>query len=409
MPDLRPDQWARSAQCPPTRAWGSLTFAAARRATGAEPGPGSAIVVLRPAPSALPPRTAAKELLALSTQYFGAQFAGAQVPLDEPADLGCSDSRTELVARTRALGAACGRPVALGFGEAAGIRYLCAALEPGRFDATASSRFDRAIATWFQAGRPNAPAIEPDADSSASVAISERSAGAWRRALDAVGGIARCDPPESAPYAIYLRLPRGAGQPAERPGGGRGGGGLVPVLDAIGQAFARARGDVPRLLSVTGSNRQYPDLANFAGMAAQPGPIVLDDAVTSSTLPSATRCGLLQRRLLNALRSARWCPNCLDAEFGRFDSTLCEFFAGTLVVNDVRQLELELADVLDRVPDSQPVELADWPFHPGGSALALATDAAGDQILALRSSSRALSGIEPADFLAAVSANLSCG
>ncbi|MFL6161513.1 MAG: hypothetical protein ACJ74U_04725 [Jatrophihabitantaceae bacterium] len=349
----------------------------------------------------LPSGTAARELLAVSAQFFGAQAL-----LDGPTDLGRGESRTELVARTRALCATRGQPIALGFGEAGGIQYLGAALEHGRFDATAVSLFGGAIATWFQAGlQGRQPAVESAADSSASVAISERSVGAWRRALNVVGGIARCDPPASAPCGIYLRLPRSAGQSTELSGGERGGG-LVPVLDAIGQALGRGRSGVPRLVGVTGSNRQYPDLANFAGMAAQPGPIVLDDAVTSPNLSNRTRSDLLRRRLLIALRSARWCPNCLDAEFGRFDSTLCEFFTETLVVNDTRLLELELADVLDQVPNSQPVELADWPFHPGGSAFALATDAAGDLIFALRSSSRALSGIEPADFLAHVSANL---
>ena len=403
MSELRSDQAAHTGECPPTLAWGSLTFAAARQAAGAERGPASATVVLRPAPSVLPARTAASALLAVSAGFFGAQAA-----LDEPTDLGRSQSKTELVARTRALRAARGQPIALGFGEAGGVQYLGAALAHGRFDATAGALFGGAIATWFQGGRPGNPAVESAADSSAAVAISQRSVGAWRRALNVVGGIAQCEPPASAPCGVYLRLPRGAGRSAE-PSGGEPGGGLVPVLDAIGQTLRRGRSGGRRLIGVTGSNRQYPDLADFAGMAAQPGPIVLDEAVTSSKLSSGTRCGLLQRRLLIALRSARWCPDCLDAEFGQFDATLCEFFAEALVVNDTRQLEVEFADVLDRVPDSQPIELADWPFHPGGSAFALTTDAAGDVIFALRSSARALSGIEPADFLANVSANLRCG
>jgi hypothetical protein len=387
-------------ECPPACAWGSLTFAAASQAAGAERGPGSATVVLRPAPSVSPARTAAQELLAVSTQFFG-----ALAPSDEPTDLGRRESKAVLVARTRALCAARGQPIALAFGEAGGIQYLGAALEHGRFDATAGALFGAAVDTWFRSGHTGRPAAEPAADSGASAATSDRSVSAWRRALNAVGGIARCDSPTSVPHGSYLRLPRSAGQSAGPSGGDRTAG-LVPVLDAIGQAWARGGRGMPRLVGITGSNRQYPDLENFVGMAAQPGPIVLDDAVTSSTLSFGTRCGLLQRRLLGALRSARWCPRCLDAEFGRFDATLCEFFAEALVVNDTRQLELELADVLDQVPDGQPIELADWPFHPGGSALALATDAAGDTILALRSSSRALRGIEPADFLADISANL---
>lgn len=398
MSVLNADQAAHIDQCPPTRAWGSLTFAAAKQASGAERGPEPALVVLAPAPARLPARTAATELLAASGQFFG-----AQVPLDGPVDLGHCASKTELIARTRALRAERGQPISLGFGEAGGIQYLGGALMHGRFDATAGSLFGRAIASWFEAGCAGRPAIGPATGSSASAAISERSVAAWRRALNGVGGIARGNPPATAPYGVYLRLPRDAGQSAERPGGERGTG-LVPVLDAIGQALRRGRGAAPRLVCVTGSNRHYPDLEDFAGMAAQPGPIVLDDAVTG--LASGARCDVLQRRLLVALRSARWCPDCLDAEFGRFDSTLCDFFTETLVVNDTRQLDVEFADVLDRVPGYQPIELADWPFHPGGSALALATDAAGDVIVALRSSSRALAGIEPADFLAHVSANL---
>ncbi|HST48470.1 hypothetical protein [Jatrophihabitans sp.] len=373
-----------------------MTFAAARLATGR--GPDSATVVLRPVPSALPPGTAVRELLAASREFFG-----DQVPLDDPTGLGGSESKAELVARTRALCAGRGRPVALGFGAAGGVQYLGAALEHGRFDATAGSLFGEALATWLQGGQPGRPVPGPTTD---SAVISERSVGAWRRALDVAGGIARCDPPASAPCGAYLRLPRQAGRSAEPAGGRRDG--LAPVLDAIGQAFGRGRRDGPRLVGVTGSNRQYPDLASFAGMAAQPGPIVLDDAVTSPASPRRGRYDLLHRRLLIALRSARWCPNCLDAEFGRFDATLCGFFTETLIVNDTRRLDLELADVLDRVPARQPIELADWPFHPGGSAFALATDTAGDSILALRSSSQALSGIEPADFLMAVRANLTC-
>jgi len=316
-------------------------------------------------------------------------------------DVGHCASKTELIARTRALRAERGQPITLGFGEAGGSQYLGGALMHGRFDATAGSLFGRAIASWFQAGCAGGPAIESATGSGASAAISERSVGAWRRALNVVGGIARGNPPATVPNGVYLRLPRDARQSAELPGGDRGGG-LVPVLDAIGQALRRGHGAAPWLVGVTGSNRHYPDLEDFAGMAAQPGPIVLDDA----SLSSESRCDVLQRRLLVALRSARWCPNCLDAEFGQFGSTLCEFFTETLIINDTRQLDVEFADVLDRVPGSQPIELADWPFHPGGSALALATDAAGDVILALRSSSRALAGIEPADFLAQVSANL---
>src|SRR4051812_1711311 len=126
MPALSSDQAAHAGECPPTRAWGSLTFAAARQAAGAEPGPCSGAVVLRPAPSVLPSGTAASELLAVSAQFFG-----AQAPLDGPTDLGRGESRTELVARTRALCAARGQPIALGFGEAGGIQYLGAALEHG--------------------------------------------------------------------------------------------------------------------------------------------------------------------------------------------------------------------------------------------------------------------------------------
>ena len=374
-----------------------MTFAVARQAAGAERGPDSATVVLRPAPTVLPPAAAASELLAVSAQFFG-----AQADLDAPTDLGRCESKVDLIARTRALCAERGKPIVLAFGAAAGSQYLGAALEHGRFDATAGSLFGMALVGWLGAGRA---ASEPVADSAASsMAISQRSLAAWRRALNAVGGVARCAPPAVAPYGSYLRLPRGAGR-----SGAPSEGGLVPVLDAIGQALGRGRRTVPRLLGVTGSNRQYPDLAVFAGMAAQPGPIVLDGAVTSSDRASGTRRDLLQRRLLGALRAARWCPNCLDAEFGRFDSTLCEFFVESLVVNDTRQLDVEFADVLDQVPDSQPTELPDWPFHPGGSTLALTRDATGDTIFALRSSAQALSGIEPADFLVQVSANLRCG
>jgi hypothetical protein len=390
--DLRPDRMSHADECPPTRTWGSATYAAARQPAGGRPD--SAIVVLRPAPSVLSPGTAASELLAASAEFFG-----AQLPLDKPTDLGRCESRAELVARTRALRDWRGQPVALGFGAAGGVQYLGAALIPGRFDATAGSLFGAAITGWSRAGRLADPVIEPTAD--ASAATSERSVRAWRRALDATGGIARSGPPASAPSGIVLRLPRSRSDEPAGPGNG-----LVPVLDAIGQVLGQASGGASRLVAVMGSNRQYSDLENFAGMAAQPGPIVLDDAVTSPELSSETRRGLLQRRLLGALRSARWCPSCLDAECGRFDCTLCDLFAETLVVNDTRQLALELEDLLDPVPYSRPSELADWPFHQGGSAFALATDTAGDLVFALRSSASALSGIEPADFLARISARL---
>lgn len=393
-PATHPDGW------PPADAWGSMTFAIARQAAGNEHEPGSASVVLTPAPSALLPEAAARELLAVSVRFFGARQS-----LGHPVNLGRSRSRAELVARTRVLPVTPGRPVALGYGEVGGVRYLGAALLHGRFDATTGCLFGDALAGWFQDGATDLPADVPIADSVTPAAISQRSVTAWRRAMDRAGVPGRWGTSAPARRGIYLRLPRAAGQSAETSGGQQRGG-LVPVLDAVGQALARGRAGVPRLVGVIGSNRQYPDLANWAGMAAQPGPVVLDDAVISSAHSSRTRRDVLHRRVLAALRSARWCPVCLDAEFGRFDSSLSDFFAQTLIVNDTRRLDLELADVLDRVPDSQPIELAQWPFHPGGSALALATDAGGDSILALRSSSRVLSGIEPADFLASVSRNL---
>lgn len=374
--------------CPPTGEWGSLTFIAAKQAAGASDQPDSAIAVLEPVPVTVPPATAARELRAA-----GVQFLGEQVPLDDPADLGRSESRADLVARVRALVAGQDRPVALGFGEAAGVRYLGGALVHGRFDATTGSLFGAAIASRFRADRPTPPVPAPAAGSDDAARISQRSVAAWRRAVHAIGGVARSESPKAMPRGVFLRLPRGK---SAEPGGG-----LVPVLDAIGRALAGAE---PRLIGVLASNRHYPDLENFTGMAAQPGPIVLDDAVTG--LSREARHSLLHRRLLAALRSARWCPGCLDAELGQFDSTLRDLLADTLIVNDLRQLDLELEDVLDQVPGPEPVELADWPFHQGGSAFAVATDAAGDTILALRSSTRALAGIEPVELLSGVAGYL---